>query len=150
MSTVLVDTDVLVRLLTAGDPLQAPARNALRILRRQHSIFYVSVQNVAEFWNVCTRPASARNGLGIEPAEVAKRVQIINRWARIIVESEASYEVWQRLVQTYSVRGASVHDARLASVMLASGVEKILTFNGSDFARYEAEGIEALAPTEVR
>ena len=146
MSAVLLDTDVLVRLLHSADPLHATARKAVRALRRQHDSFYVSIQNVAEFWNVCTRPTSARNGLGIEPSEVEKRIATINRWTRVLTESEASYAVWQRLVATYSVRGASVHDARLASVMIANGISQILTFNGSHFARYELEVLNALNP----
>jgi predicted nucleic acid-binding protein len=34
------------------------------------------------------------------------------------------------------VRGAKVHDARLAAVMQAHGLTRILTFNAADFRRY--------------
>lgn len=149
MSAVLLDTDVLVRLLHTADSLHGIARNAVRALRRERASFYTTIQNVAEFWNVCTRPSSTRNGLGFSSAEVAKRIAIINRWSQVLAESEASYSVWQRLVTTYSVQGAAVHDARLASVMIANGISQILTFNGSDFVRYEPEGISALAPANV-
>jgi predicted nucleic acid-binding protein len=149
MSVVLLDSDVLVHLLTAGDPLQATARNALRALRRQRSSFATTTQNVAEFWNVCTRPASARNGLGFEPADVAKRLATIHRMAEVLTENQTSYAIWQRLVASLSIRGAAVHDARLAAVMIANNVPRILTFNGADFVRYRAEGIEAIAPEAV-
>lgn len=149
MSAVLLDTDVLVRLLHTADPLHGVTRNAVRSLRREQASFYTTVQNIAEFWSVCTRPASARNGLGFSAEEVAKRIAIINRWSQVLTESEASYVVWQRLVTTYSVQGAAVHDARLASVMIANGISQILTFNGSDFVRYEPEGISTLAPASV-
>lgn len=149
MNAVLLDTDVLVRLLHAADPLHATARDAVLALRRRRCDFCTSIQNVAEFWNVCTRPASARNGFGFEPAEVEQRVAMINRWSHVLTESEASYATWQRLASTYAVRGAAVHDARLASVMIAHGVTTILTFNGSDFSRYQPEGIEALAPASL-
>jgi predicted nucleic acid-binding protein len=146
MSAVLLDSDVLVHLLTAGDPLQATARNALRVLRRQQFRFATTAQNVAEFWNVCTRPPSARNGLGFEPADVAKRLTTINRMAEVLTENQTSYAIWQRLVASLSIRGASVHDARLAAVMIAKNVSRILTFNGADFVRYQAEGIEVISP----
>jgi predicted nucleic acid-binding protein len=149
MSAVLLDTDVLVRLLHTADPLHEQAVNAVRALRRQRSGFYTTVQNIAEFWNVCTRPPSSRNGLGFPVAEVTKRIAIINRWSQVLTESGASYAVWQRLVTAYSVQGAAVHDARLVSVMIAHGIAQILTFNGSDFVRYESEGISSLAPASI-
>jgi len=39
-----------------------------------------------------------------------------------------------------------VHDARLVAMMNVHGVRRILTFNTSDFARFE---IEALHPSAV-
>jgi hypothetical protein len=39
-----------------------------------------------------------------------------------------------------------VHDARLVSVMLRSGVKRILTLNDGDFRRYVGEGIEVVTP----
>jgi predicted nucleic acid-binding protein len=146
-NAILLDTDVLVRLLHTEDPLHLTARNSLRDLRRQQKTLFTAVQNVAEFWNVCTRPASARNGLGFEPSDVEKRLVMINRWCRVLTESESSYAIWQRLVANHAVRGVAVHDARLVSVMLANGISNLLTFNGSDFKRYEPEGVLAVAPS---
>jgi predicted nucleic acid-binding protein len=42
-----------------------------------------------------------------------------------------------------------VHDARLVASMKANGVTHILTFNISDFARYEVEGIVVVDPVTV-
>jgi predicted nucleic acid-binding protein len=58
----LVDTGVLLRLFNKADPDSMAIRNALLKLKREGHRFVVSTQNVAEFWNVCTRPASARGG----------------------------------------------------------------------------------------
>jgi predicted nucleic acid-binding protein len=61
-------------------------------------------------------------------------------------DSPATYEEWKRLVITYAVGGAKVHDARLVAIMNVHGVRRILTFNIADFARFE---IEALHPSAV-
>jgi hypothetical protein len=51
------------------------------------------------------------------------------------------------LVTTHGVSGAQVHDARLAAVMTASGITRILTFNVRDFIRFA--GIEAIHPEQI-
>jgi predicted nucleic acid-binding protein len=50
-------------------------------------------------------------------------------------------------VTTHRVSGAQVHDARLAAVMTASGITRIVTFNVRDFSRF-AE-IEAVHPEQI-
>ena len=45
------------------------------------------------------------------------------------------------------VSGVQVHDARLAAVMKAHGIARIVTFNASDFDRFA--DIEALHPDEI-
>ena len=47
----------------------------------------------------------------------------------------------------HRVSGAQVHDARLAAVMTASGITRILTFNVRDFIRFA--GIEAIHPDQI-
>jgi predicted nucleic acid-binding protein len=37
----------------------------------------------------------------------------------------------------HRVSGAQVHDARLAAAMLVHGIDRILTFNGADFTRFQ-------------
>jgi predicted nucleic acid-binding protein len=146
MAAVFLDTGILLRLLNADDPFHAVARGALRKLRRQRFPFYTSFQNVAEFWNVSTRPPAARGGLGLELAVVERRVEAIDRWCQVLVETESSYALWRRLVSTHGVSGAAVHDARLAAVMLVHGVQTVLTLNDRDFHRYAADGITVLTP----
>lgn len=54
---------------------------------------------------------------------------------------------WEALVQTYVSEGKQNHDARIVAAMLAHGVEKILTFNVTDFNRYSE--IQVLSPRDV-
>jgi predicted nucleic acid-binding protein len=61
---------------------------------------------------------------------------------------EQVYSIWRESVVTNNVRGVQVHDARLAAVMRAFGVTRILTLNQSDFLRYA--GIQAVHPNQVQ
>jgi len=149
MDAVFLDTGILLRLLHADDPLHATVRTAVRALRRRRSAFCTSFQNIAEFWNVSTRPASARGGLGLELPVVERRVQTIDRWCQVLVETEPSYVLWRRLVASQGVSGVAVHDARLVATMLAHGKTHMVTLNERDFRRYESEGIKIVTPQSL-
>jgi predicted nucleic acid-binding protein len=58
----LLDSGILLRFFVSTDAEAQPIRHAFRTLRRSREPVYVASQNVAEFWNVSTRPATARGG----------------------------------------------------------------------------------------
>ena len=104
------------------------------------------MQNVAEFWNAATRPHTL-NGLGMTVEQAAREVKRLEDFFEIVSESAGSYAVWKALLTTHSVSGAQVHDARLAAVMIASGIARIVTFNVRDFGRFA--GIKAVYPEQI-
>jgi len=57
------------------------------------------------------------------------------------------YSIWRELVVAHNVKGAKVHDARLAAIMQAYGLANILTLNEPDFLRYP--GIQPVHPSQV-
>lgn len=105
-----------------------------------------TLQNLAEFWNVSTRPRE-RNGFGLTVDETETNAQQIERSFTLLADNEAVYREWRRLVVQYRVSGVQVHDARLAAAMYAHGLTHILTFNTPDFSRFV--GITAIHPTGV-
>ena len=143
----LVDTGVWLRLFDRSDPEHAAIRAALRSLRTNGHTMAACPQNIAEFWNVSTRPASARGGYGKSVATTELRVQFIERNARVLDESAAAYRQWRELLGEHQIQGLAAHDARLVSMMGVAGISQILTLNVADFARYP--GIVALAPKAV-
>ena len=56
---VLVDTNVLLRSVQKGHSSCRVARQALVSLYRSEFALCLASQNIAEFWNVCTRPAGS-------------------------------------------------------------------------------------------
>jgi len=133
---VLLDTGILLRLVNRSDPEHATVRAALRLLKQRGDSLITAPQNIAEFWNVCTRPASARGGYGLSVAETAQRLRLLERLFKVLTETPAAYPVWKQLVVTHGVMGVQVHDARLVALMAAQGVTHILTLNTADFSRY--------------
>ena len=63
-------------------------------------------------------------------------------------DSEEVYSIWRRLVMAHDVRGVQVHDARLAAIMQAYGLTRILTMNQPDFLRYE--NVQAIHPSQLQ
>lgn len=100
---------------------------------------------MAEYWNVCTRPATARAGLGLTTAQADFGVRVIERMTLVLSESPLAYHWWKRLVQTYGVQGVQVHDARLVAQMISFGITHVATFNVADFKRYsEVTALDAM------
>jgi len=124
-----IDTNVLLRFLTSGDPFYLKIRQALITLKTKGEQLCTSSQNIAEFWNVCTRPSSSRGGYGLTPTETARRLKIIERFIIILSESDDIYSEWKRLVLAHSVAGVQVYDARIVAAMIVHGVGNIITIN---------------------
>lgn len=143
----LADTNVLLRISGHKDYQNQTVVAALQALARQNVEICYSMQNIAEFWNVCTRPFE-RNGFGIILAETIQRVEYIERTMTFLPDNERVYSNWRQLVVNHNVRGVQVHDARLVAVMQAYGLNHILTMNQDDFARYS--DIRAIHPAEVQ
>lgn len=143
---ILVDTNILVRAVERRNPLLRTARLALIALVRSGEELCVTPQNIAEFWNVCTRPVNL-NGLGNSITGTDKLATRVEMFFTVLPDSMEAFRIWRRLVVDHEIKGAKVHDARLAAIMQAHGIERILTFNTGDFKRFSQ--IVAVHPAEL-
>jgi predicted nucleic acid-binding protein len=142
----LVDSNVLLRWVKPNHrdyPVIVSAIDA--ILRRGGILCYTS-QNVAEFWNACTRPAE-RNGYGLSPQDTDRLAKLFEEKLRLLPDGLGVHEEWRRLLVSHGVSGVQVHDARLVAAMYVHGLRYILTFNDKDFARYAA--VQVVNPRSV-
>ena len=145
-SSYLVDTNILLRLVQPDSPEYGTIRQCTdRLWERGADLFYTS-QNLAEFWNVCTRPAD-RNGFGFSVAETDERATLIESKFSFAADSEATHQEWRKIVVAANVSGIQVHDARLVAAMRVHGIANLLTLNAKDFRRFS--GITILSPDEV-
>ena len=140
---VLLDTNILGRMMQPGHPQYQTAAEAVDALVARGESPCVVPQVFYEFWVVATRP-TANNGLGLTVAQVAAELSRMRLLFPLFPDSPAIYPEWERLVTTHSVKGKPAHDARLVAAMLVHQLTHILTFNGADFARFT--GITVLAP----
>lgn len=146
VSKCLIDTNILLRLSRSNDPQHQLVQTALDELDRQGSDLFFSMQNIAEFWNVCTRPVE-RNGFGLSIVEVKQSVEAIERTMTLLPDNQQVYSLWRQIVAVNEVRGVQVHDARLAAIMRTYDVVHILTMNVTDFARYDV--VQAVHPSQL-
>ena len=144
---ILVDTNIFLRLLNKADPQRSSVLDAFRTLRSRGEILCFTPQIFAEFWNVSTRPASARGGFGLTVENAERKAAVIEKYFRLLPDTPANFCEWRRLVSDHKVSGVAMHDAKIVASMVVSGVTQIVTFNVRDFVRYAM--IEAVDPRDI-
>jgi predicted nucleic acid-binding protein len=145
----LLDTGILLRLVDKKDAFHALVEDAVDTLIIRREELLITTQNVAELWNVATRPI-ANNGLALSPVAIAKLYEdTIEPMCELLPEPDTLADRFKRLLLQYGAIGKQVHDARLVAMMLVWQVENLLTLNDRDFRRYEPEGITILTPASV-
>lgn len=142
--TVLVDTNVLLRRIQRSHASHAVAVESVAHLLAAGEAVHFTLQNIAAFWNVATRPAE-HNGLGFSAAVALAKVEKIEEALELLPDTPAIYAEWKALVLRHGVIGVKVHDARLVAANV-HGIGRLLTFSPGDFTRY---GIEVLQPASV-
>lgn len=142
----LLDTNILLRLVQLTHPQHKEASEALRILKKQNAEFYIFLQNISEFWNVCTRPKD-KNGLGFSITDTDLQLKRLERFFKFLPDTAEVYKNWRELVVKNSVSGVQVHDTKIVAAMKAHDIENLLTFNIKDFERYT--DITAIEPKNV-
>lgn len=144
--SVLVDTNILLRSVEPLHPQYSVAVGAVSRLLADNTPVYFTPQNVAEFWNVATRPKD-KNGLGLTIPAVLAEVEKMENLLTLLPDTPAVYAEWKRIVVDHNVSGVQVHDARLVAAMKSHGVTSLLTFDVGDFSRYA--GIEVTHPKAI-
>ncbi|NJO96439.1 MAG: PIN domain-containing protein [Pleurocapsa sp. CRU_1_2] len=128
----LLDTNILLRTISPNDPMHAITVAAIDTLNARRERVVIAPQNLIELWNVCTRP-SDKNGLGFTLERTLAEVDRLKRLFIFLTDTQSIYPEWERLVTTYSVQGAKVHDTRLVAFMLVHQISHILTFNVKNY-----------------
>ncbi|HVX12481.1 MAG TPA: type II toxin-antitoxin system VapC family toxin [Pirellulales bacterium] len=144
--SILLDTNILTRSSEPLHPLHRIAVDAVGLLLQRSEEILLVPQNFYEFWVVATR-ATAQNGLGMSPSQAAAELIRFKIDFSVLDDVPAVFNVWNRLVLQYDIKGKNAHDARLVAAMLVHGVSRLLTFNKADFARYQS--ITAMSPHDI-
>ena len=135
MITVIVDANVLLRLADAVSKHHGSAKAALSQLENAGARLFTVPQAIYEFWVVATRPVE-NNGLGLTIEECDEEIKLLEVVVPVLNDPRTLYADWRSLVKNFKCTGKVAHDARYAAAISALNFEFLLTFNGSDFARY--------------
>lgn len=147
MMPYLIDTNVFLRLVPRIDPDRQIVLQALQKLRTANESIYYTTQVLAEFWVVCTRPATARGGYGLSPEKTEQKARMIERYCQLLPESMLVHQEWRRLIVAHAVQGVVIHDTRLVAAINVHGLTHIFTFNQSDF--YRSTNLTIVSPNEL-
>src|SRR5215203_5576901 len=132
----LFDTYIFLRLAEKNSSESRVILNAIRKIRTNNKTICYTPQILAEFWNVCTRPVSARGGFGLSLAQTERKVNLIQKYFEILPDTLQTFTQWRRIVSDYAVSGIQVHDAKLVASMNVHKVEYLVTLNEKDFKRF--------------
>jgi predicted nucleic acid-binding protein len=94
VASCLVDTNILLRLASRSGGEHPLIDRALAHLAEQGTNFYYTLQNMAEFWNVMTRP-KARNGFGFSLIESERAIRAIESGMTLLSDNAAVYARWR-------------------------------------------------------
>jgi predicted nucleic acid-binding protein len=136
---ILIDTSILGRLANRADVSHSIAKAAIAELHRRGEVLHVTAQNLIEFRNFATRPASV-NGLGLTATAADSLAANFEVAFPLLAETPDIYVAWKAIVGALGVIGKQVHDARLVAVCHVHSVTHLLTFNLSHFGRFAAFG----------
>lgn len=143
--TILIDANVMLRMVETKSPRRAEAIQATQKLSQQETV--VSVPQVAyEFWAVATRTIEA-NGLGMTVAEADESLRDMTELFPLLQDERGILRRWWELVRQHEVKGVKSFDTRLVAAMKRHNISHLLTFNDGDFKRYD--GITVLTPELV-
>ena len=134
-SAILLDTNVLVSATTPARSLHKPALRALNDWPNDGIGICTSGQVLREYLVVATRGFEI-NGLGLSIADALANRDMLEARMRFLEETHAVAVRLRQLVQSAACTGKQVHDANVVATALGHGVERILTENTDDFARF--------------
>src|ERR1035438_319534 len=93
----LVDSNVLLRWIKPNDRDYPVVVSAIDTVLQQGAMLCYTSQNVAEFWNTCTRPLN-RNGYGVSPQEADRRAKLFEDKLQLLPDSPPGGEGGNREV----------------------------------------------------
>jgi hypothetical protein len=100
----LVDSNILLRITQQHDPQHHVVNRSIERLVAQRTFLCYTHQNIAEIWNVLTRPL-AHNGFGLSVVDAEHEVRVIESKMELLPENELVYYEWRRIVTSNAVLG---------------------------------------------
>ena len=132
---VAVDTNILVYCHRIDSPWHDRALAVITDLAEGRSDWAIPWPCVWEFLAIATHPRIYK-----PPTPIAAALIEVERWlesptVQLLAESDSVFETVRAHLVRSKVRGPAIHDARIATICMNHGVEKLLTAD-RDFSRF--------------
>ena len=134
---IAVDTNILVYAHRVESPFFNAAISRLRGLVEGRSLWAIPWPCLHEFYSTVTHPKRY-----LPPTSLEIATAQINEWLRspsirVLSETQSHWSVLQPMLVASEVKGALVHDARIAAICQQHGVREFWTAD-RDFSRFPA------------
>jgi toxin-antitoxin system PIN domain toxin len=139
---VAVDTDVLIYAHRRDVEEHARARQLLQVLAASPRPWAIPWPCVYEFFSVVTNPRIWRDSASTpEEAWLQLDAWFAAPTLRLLGEADGFAPMLERFLRRNRVRGPVVHDARVAAICVAHGVESLVS-RDRDFALFPELRVE--------
>lgn len=125
MNKLLIDTNVLIY---SKDTSSIFHKASINLLEGKDQLFVAS-KSLAEYYAVVTRGQTPL----LTPSEALNDIHEFVMYFEVLYPSLVSYQKLLELVKIYAPKGLKIHDFEIASIALVNEIDKIATFNRSDF-----------------
>ena len=125
---IALDTNILVYAHRRESEYHQEARQLVTDLAEDRHVWSVPWPCLYEFFSVVTNPRIWK-GAATTPQQATDQIEawLKSPSIRLLRETGDFFEVLEPLVRLPRVRGPIVHDARIAALCLAHGVDELLT-----------------------
>lgn len=130
-----IDTDVFINSRIPDAPAHVVARDRLEHALQDDESLRISRQIIREYLSVVTRPQTWSAAISRE--EALDDANSLMKNFEILEDGPLVTESLLVLCREVLVGGRQIHDANIVATMLAHGERRLLTFNVTDFRRFE-------------
>jgi toxin-antitoxin system PIN domain toxin len=134
---IAIDTNLLVYAHRADSPFHDAAVAAVTALAEGSRLWAIPWPCVHEFLAVVTHPRIYKPPTPLEQALAQVDAWLESPTLRLLGEAETHWDALRSLVVAGQVAGPQIHDARIAALCLAHGVD-LLWSADRDFSRFPA------------
>jgi uncharacterized protein len=127
----IVDTNVLVYALDADAPQHQAARALLETARAASITLFTTSQILCEFYSVVTN--SRRVSKPRSATDALTAISGLLAFLHVLPVPAHTVDGWMDLLRRHPVIGGDVFDLQIVATMQANGVQRVYTFNTSDF-----------------
>lgn len=130
-----LDTNILVYAHRADSPFHSQAAELLKELAEGKAAWAIPWPCVYEFYSVATHPRVYSPPSSPEQALSQLRAWVESPSVMLLGEPARHWDALERMLRQGSVVGPAVHDARIAALCVAHGVDELVTLD-RDFSRF--------------